>query len=66
MIDYCESDGYVNSDYYIYVKKSPNPDSGEDIDVEGDFLENPTVENIRDFLEMLMLTSGCIHIVSHS
>ncbi len=49
LIDYCESDGYVNSDYYIYVKKSPNPDSGEDIDVEGDFLENPTVENIRDF-----------------
>ncbi|MDE5673202.1 MAG: C10 family peptidase [Duncaniella sp.] len=49
LIDYCETDGYTVSDYYIYVKKSSSPDSGEDIDVDGEFMENPTIENIKDF-----------------
>ncbi|MDE6814180.1 MAG: Spi family protease inhibitor [Duncaniella sp.] len=47
IIDYYDSQGYINCDYYIYINSS-GESTGEDEDLDGDFFDNLTVEKIKE------------------
>ena len=47
LIDYCESEGYIEQSYYVYIKSS-GESTDEDEDMDADFFEDNTIEKIKE------------------